>query len=227
MANKTNKETRTSIDELNENLTSVEQKVESNPKIILWTIVGIVIIALAILGYMWWNNSNTEKSTAAIGAADLIMVDGNDSIALQKYQAIANEFNDKNGSRAALESAIILYQQGKYQDAINYIEKASFSDMLIAASAKSLKGDCLVNLGEKNYEAAISCYSEAAKIAEGNAQYAPLFLMKKATVLDTQKKYTEAKVVYESIQKDYPEFESTFGVSLDEYIANESQKAGE
>ena len=45
--------TRTSIDELNESLSSFEQKVENNKKYIYWIAGGIVVLALIILGYVY------------------------------------------------------------------------------------------------------------------------------------------------------------------------------
>ena len=44
--------TRTSIDELNESLSSFEQKVENNKKYIYWITGAIVVVALVILGYV-------------------------------------------------------------------------------------------------------------------------------------------------------------------------------
>ena len=43
-------ETRTSIDELNESLSSIEQKVENNKNYIYWVCGAIVVIAAAIVG---------------------------------------------------------------------------------------------------------------------------------------------------------------------------------
>lgn len=218
MAQKTNKqETRTSIEELNENLTSVEQKVENNPKIIMWSLIGVVAVAAIVIGGYFWIDSNRTSSTNAISEADMAMMEQNDSIALQKYQAVASEYSNANGSRAALESAIILFNQKKYQEAINYLDKASFSDDLIAASSKSLKGDCLVNLDK--FDEAIACFDKAISESGDNALYTPLFMMKKATVLEAQKKFADAKAIYEKIQKDYPEFENTYGASMDTYIS--------
>ena len=51
MAKEKSTQTRTSIDELNENLSSIEQKVENNKKIIIYAATAIVIIAAIIFGY--------------------------------------------------------------------------------------------------------------------------------------------------------------------------------
>ena len=45
--------TRTSIDELNESLSSFEQKVENNKKYIYWITGAIVAVALIVLGYVY------------------------------------------------------------------------------------------------------------------------------------------------------------------------------
>ena len=53
MAKEKSTQTRTSIDELNENLSSIEQKVENNKKIIIYAATAIVIIAAIIFGYKY------------------------------------------------------------------------------------------------------------------------------------------------------------------------------
>ena len=51
--NKKEEETRTSIDNLNDSLTNIEQKVQNNQKAILWvTIIGAAVVA-AIFIYIY------------------------------------------------------------------------------------------------------------------------------------------------------------------------------
>ena len=63
MAKEKSTQTRTSIDELNENLSSIEQKVENNKKIIIYAATAIVIIAAIILnhGRMFWKKGRTHS----------------------------------------------------------------------------------------------------------------------------------------------------------------------
>ena len=52
MAKETKKEaTRTSIDELNESLSTLEQRVEQNERKIVWYVVGLLVVIGLGLGY--------------------------------------------------------------------------------------------------------------------------------------------------------------------------------
>ena len=216
MANKKN-ETRTSIDELNDSLSSIEQHVENNKKIVTWSVVGVLAIAAIIVGYIYGiKNPNAQKASDAIAKADMELAAGQDSLALAKYVEVAGEYSNASGNRAAIEAAILLYKQGKYEEAIKYIDDFSTSSEILAPSAASLKGDCLVNL--QTYEEAVKAYDKAISLADGNAIYAPVFMMKKATVLRELKNFAEEAKVYETIKKDYPEFTNSYRIDIDKYI---------
>lgn len=216
--NKKNVETRTSIDELNETLTTMEQHVENNKKTIIWLMVFIVIVAAVTLFFYYGIYQPGMKKTAdAISKADVEMAIGNDSIALAQYINIADNESGAPASRAALESAIALYKQGKYEEALKYANKADFDDVVVNAAAKSLAADCYVNL--KEYDKAVSQYDKAISASDGNALYTPVFMLKKANVLTEQGNYQAAADTYEAIKAKYPKFEMYYNVSLDQYIA--------
>lgn len=216
--NKKNVETRTSIDDLNEKLTSVEQHVENNKKTILWLMLFIIIVAAVTLVFYYFIYQPGQKKAAdAISKADIEMVVGNDSIALAQYMDIANNQSGAPASRAALESAIALYQQGKYEDALNYAKKADFDDDVVNAAAKSLAADCYVNL--QQYDKAVSQYDKAISASDDNPLYTPVFMLKKANVLTEQGNYKAALETYEAIKAKYPKFEMFYNVNLDQYIA--------
>ncbi|MDD2961065.1 MAG: tetratricopeptide repeat protein [Muribaculaceae bacterium] len=226
MAKNGKETTRTSIDEINDSLSSIEQHVENNKKIITWSILGIVVVAAVILGYVYGIHiPNKEKSINAISQADIQLAQGNDSIALAQYMNVANEYSNASGNRAALESAILLYKNGKYQEALNYLDQYDATESLVGAAANSLKGDCYVNL--KNYDGALSSYDKALKISADNSLYTPVFMMKKATVMSAQKDYKGAKAIYEKIEAEYPEYAQNYRVDIDKYIERASALAGE
>ena len=212
------KDVHTSIDELNETLTSVEQHVENNKKIIIWSLAGIVAVAAVILLYYYGIYApNKKASSDAISKADIELAMGNDSTALAQYMQVADEFSGAQADRAALQSAIILYQKGKFEEAVKYLDDASFDENLVAPAAASLKGDCYVNLN--NLDKAISCYDKAIKSSNDNALYTPLFMLKKATVLNEQSKIADALAIYEAIQSKYPTFTRAYDVNIDGLIA--------
>ena len=220
------KDVHTSIDELNETLTSVEQHVENNKKIIIWSLAGIVAVAAVILLYYYGIYApNKKASSDALSKADIELAMGNDSPALAQYMQVADEFSGAQADRAALQSAIILYQKGKFEEAVKYLDDASFDENLVAPAAASLKGDCYVNLN--NLDKAISCYDKAIKSSNDNALYTPLFMLKKATVLNEQSKIADALAIYEAIQSKYPTFTRAYDVNIDGLIARAKAQLAE
>ena len=89
-------------------------------------------------------------------------------------------------------------------------------------NADLLKGDCDVALNKAND--ALNIYNAVYEEAkEKNPEIATRALMKKASVLDSQKKYGDALAVYQLIQKDYPQYAQ---VNIDAYVERESARAG-
>lgn len=215
--NKPNEETRTSIEEVNDTLTGIGEKVQSNPKIVVWSCIAVTAVVAIILLYVYvFRQPAQNAANAALGQADVELLMGNDSIALAKYQQVAAEHGYSAGNLANLNAAILLYKQGKYEEALNYLKDYSASESVIGASAKSLEGDCYVNL--KKYPEAIDCFKKAVKISDNNPHYTPAFLLKEATVLREQKDYKAEAAVYEQIIKDYPNYGAEIGVDLQKYL---------
>lgn len=216
-SNKPNQETRTSIDEVNDTLTGIGEKVQSNPKVIVWSCVAICAVVALILIYVYGIRQPGQKAAAnALGQADIELLAGNDSIALEKYKQVSADHGYAAGNLASLNAAIILYRDGKYEEALSYLKKYSSSESIIGASAKSLEGDCYVNL--KQYPQAVECYKQAVKLSDDNPHYTPAFLMKEATVLRELKDYKAEAAVYEKIVNDYPNYGSEIGVDIRKYL---------
>ena len=226
MAKENQTENRTAVEELNDSLTGIEQKVQNNQKTIMWACVAVVAVVCAVLICVYGiRRPGIESANNAIGQADLTMAMGNDSLALQQYQQVADEYGYEAGNRAQLNAAILLYQQGKYQEAINYLKNYSANESIIGASSKALEGDCYVNL--KNYNEAIDCYREAAKISDKNPSYTPYFLMKEATVQRELKNYKAEADLYRTIRDEYPEYAAMQQIDFEKYIARAEAQAGE
>ncbi|WP_297067975.1 tetratricopeptide repeat protein [uncultured Duncaniella sp.] len=215
--NKPVEEPRTSIDEVNDTLTGIGEKVQSNPKVIVWGCIAVAAVVAVILIYVYAiRQPGQNAANNALGQADVELLMGNDSVALAKYQQVAADHGYDAGNLANLNAAILLYKEGKYEEAISYLKNYSASESVIGASAKSLEGDCYVNL--KQYPQAIDCFKQAVKISDNNPHYTPAFLMKEATVLREQKDFKAEATVYEQIIKDYPTYGSEIGVDLKKYL---------
>lgn len=223
MAKKEN-ETRTSIDELNESLSGIEKKVEENKKMIVWVLGAIVAIAVIILGYVYIiQEPNFENAKTEIAQADSKLALGQDSIALEAYKAVADSYSNDAANRAGLNAGIILFQQGKYEEAINYINKFDAEGVLVGPASQSLIGDCYVNL--EKYDEAVKYFDKAISLSGDNDLYTPLFILKKATVLREQGKFAEEAKALEIIKNKYPNFVTGYRVDVDKLIERANAQA--
>lgn len=215
--NKPQDETRTSIDEVNDTLTGLGEKVQNNPKTLIYSCVAVAVVVIAILVYVYAIRQPGQASAnQALGQADMELLMGNDSIALAKYQQVAADHGYDAGNLANLNAAILLYKDKKYEEALSYLKNFSSSESIIGASAKSLEGDCYVNL--QKYPEAVDCFKQAVKISDNNPHYTPAFLMKEATVLREMKDYSAEAAVYEQIVKDYPNYGAEINVDIQKYL---------
>lgn len=217
MANKHEEETRTSIDEVNDTLTGLGEKVQQNPKTIMYSCVAVAVVVIAILVYVYAiRQPGIKAANEALGEADIELLMGNDSIALAKYQQVASEHGYDAGNLAGLNAAILLYKEGKYQEAIDYLSDYSAKESIIGAGAKSLEGDCYVNL--EKYNEALDCFKKAVKLSDNNPAYTPAFMLKEATVLHHMQDYAAEAKVYEEILKEYPHYGPGMGIDVEKYF---------
>ena len=217
--------TRTSIDELNESLSSIEQKVESNKNYIYWVCGIIVVIAAVIMGYIYGiRNPNYEEAKSSISTADMLLAQGNDSIALIQYKAVAENYSNSAANRANLNAAILLYQDGKYDEAIGYINSFDPEGIIVGPASQSLLGDCYVNT--ERYDEALKAYDNAIALSNDNSYYTPIFMIKKATIYREQKNYNAEAEVFQSIKDNYPDFSRNYNFDVDKYLARARTMAG-
>ncbi len=210
-------EPRTSIDEVNDTLTGIGEKVQNNPRfIVIGSIVVAAVIAIILIWVYAIRQPGINAANDALGQADIELLMGNDSVALAKYRQVAADHGYKAGDLANLNAAILLYKDKKYEEALSCLKNYSASESIIGAGAKSLEGDCYVNL--KKYPEALGCYKEAVKISDNNPAYTPTFLLKEATLLREMKDYKAEAAIYEEIIKNYPSYGAEIGTDLQKYL---------
>lgn len=212
------------IDKLNDNLSSASEKIANNKKIIYWALGAIVIIAAFILSYFFiYRNPHLKGAAEAYNQVEITAV-GNDSIAAADYKKVAEKYpHTPSGQLAALEAAENFYDQGKYKEALECLDKANVGEKILKANAIILKGDCYVNL--KQYDKALEAYKEAISKGDKNEQIVPRALLKCANIYDEQKKYDQALGCYEQIKNEYPMFRLGT-TSVDAYISREKARLG-
>lgn len=184
-----------------------ETSVKSQGKartIMMWASIVVALVVIGVLCYIYlYKQPAVQKANEAIGEADRIaMFEGNDSTALAAYEAVAKDYGFDAGNRAKLEAAIMLYQKGEYQQALDYVSKYDNTDDVIAPLALGLKGDCLVNL-DRNADA-VKAFKKAISQSDNNPQLVPYFLQKLATIYSAEGNYADAVEAYKEIEKKYP-----------------------
>lgn len=162
--------------------------------------VILLVCAIAACIWVFVHQNGTAKADEKIALAD---IEQNDSVATTLY-AEAAKAGYKSGNRAKVEMGIRLFRQGKYEEAIKYLDDASIDDNIVAAGVEALKGDCYVNL--QQLDKALGCYDDAISEADENPQIVPLMLIKKANIFREQKNYAAEAKAYKAILDDYPHY---------------------
>jgi tetratricopeptide (TPR) repeat protein len=108
----------------------------------------------------------------------------------------------------------IYLRTGKFDDAITYLKKFSSDDKVVGAMALGQIGDAYSELN--NYNEAEDYYKQAAYKVD-NDLTSPMYLQKAAQLDQFNKKYTEAKALFEELKEKYPN--SAQGRDADKYIA--------
>lgn len=239
MANKDIKkdQEQTGIENLNESLTSFSSKVEKHKKVILGVVGGIVVVVLAGFGWYFFNKHQNKKSSEAYSTAVVNSIkeaqkaaatsNNPDSVfsatMIKNLQKVAQAEAGKTGANLAnLQLANLYYSEGNAKKALEVLDAVDIDEPVMEMNALTLKGDCYVDLNKLND--AMSAYDEVIeKSKEDNPELAARVLMKKAVVLDSQKKYADALAIYEQVLKDYPQYANS---DVEAYAERERALAG-
>ncbi|MCH5234160.1 MAG: tetratricopeptide repeat protein [Muribaculaceae bacterium] len=215
----------TAIDRMNTHLSDASTKIANNKKIILIAVGIILVVAAFVLSYLFiYKNPHVEKAFEAYNGVETQAL--NDSTAAAQYMEVADQYgSDDAGKLAALSAGEALYNQGRYEEAAQYLKKFSSKDDILEANALVLTGDCYVNL--ENYDEALNYFQKAVRKANGNPQIVPRVLLKEANVYDAQGNFGKALECYQQIKNNFPEFKLGNGMEMDAYIAREIARMGE
>lgn len=225
MASDNTNQNNNAIDNLNESLTGLSAKVHKNQKIIFIIAGALGVVVLGVLVWLFaFRAPAIQKANAAVGQADIELALGNDSVALKLYMDVANNHSYDAGNRASLMAAILLYREGKYDEALKYIDKFEATEKVVGPAAYSLMGDCYVNTDK--LPQAVEAYKKAIKQTDDNPAYTPFFMLKLARVYREQKNYAEEAEIYKTIEKDYPQYVQNNGIDIQKYIQRAETQAG-
>lgn len=206
---------------MDEVLSKSEAFVNKYKVAIIGAVVAIFLLIGGITLYNQFIAQPAEKEAAeALFPAEALFIQGKyqeaidgDSISLGLV-AVADEYSSTNsGNLANAYAGIAFAQLGKYEDAINYLEKFDGDDQMVAPAAKGTLGNCYAQIGEKNK--AIDCFIDAAESADNNV-ISPYYLLQAGIMYEQTGAPNKALSVYEQIKNKYPT--STQATNIEKYI---------
>ena len=190
---------------------------EKNKKMITYVGGGLVVLIAAVLYYklMYLPEKENEASNEIFWAQNYFEVDSF-NIALkggvtvmspdgQKqimgFEQIADEYSmTKSGSLANYCAGICYLRTGKFEQAIEFLQKYSGDDEMIAPIAVGAIGDANMELNK--VDEAIKFYLKAAEKSNNNFT-TPFYLKKAGFAYEQKSNFSEALALYVRIQKEY------------------------
>ena len=202
-------------------LTSGEQFVEKNQKMIVNVIIGIIVVVAAYFGYNRFISAPkaTEAANQIFGAQNYFERDSfnlalnGDGNVLGFLEIIDKYGSTPSGNLANLYAGISYLRLGEYENAIKYLKAFSSDDLLLSNMAIANIGDAYMQLGDFNQAA--SHYRKAAS-SKTNDFSTPLFLLKEGIALEKAGDYAGALKSYEQIDREYPN--SSEARDIEKYI---------
>lgn len=227
----------TGIDNLNESLTSFGSKMEKNKGLIGWIVLGVVVVAVAVFGFIFFNNRSNQESSRSYSGLEVKIEEQvakaspatqdslRNALWIKELKALAASEKGRNGANLAnINLAGRYYDMGKYKEALAAIAEVSIKEPIMKANVLTLAGDCYVGL--KQYPQALQEYDKVISGCTETPDLVARALAKKALVLDAQKKYADALACYETLLKDYPLEAQAQGINPEAYIARENARLG-
>jgi tetratricopeptide (TPR) repeat protein len=152
---------------------------------------------------LFYAESYFEKDSFNIainGGKTIKLGDGTDKT-IMGFEEIADNYGlTPSGNLAQYYLGISYLRTGKFEEAIEHLEKFSTSDVVLNSVAVGAMGDANMELN-KTAEA-VKYYLKAAD-QNANTFTSPIYLKKAATANEAQGNYADAVKLYERIQKEY------------------------
>jgi tetratricopeptide (TPR) repeat protein len=165
---------------------------------------------------IFWAQNYFEKDSFNIALKGGIMVmspDGQKQ--MMGFEQVAEEYGmTKSGSLANYYAGICNLRTGKFEEAIEYLDKYDGDDEIVSTIAVGAIGDC--NMELNRVDDAVKYYMKAADKSK-NSFTTPYFLKKAGFAFEQKGDYRQALDAYERIQKEFPR--TTEGQEIKKEIA--------
>lgn len=217
------------FEQLEDALTSSEQFIEKNQKMIINIIIILIVIIAAYFGYNRFISQPKalEAENQIFGAQNYFEKDSfnlalNGDGNILGFVEIADKYSSTpSGNLANYYAGLSYLYTGEYENAIKYLKKFSSDDLLMANMAIANIGDAYMQLGD--YKQAAEHYKKAAA-SKTNDFSTPIFMMKNGMALEKANDYQGALKVYEKIEKEFPM--SPEARDIEKYIERAKLKSG-
>ena len=191
-------------------------------------IAAIVILVGGILGYQHFiSEPNEKKASEALfkgeqyfNADNFELALNGDSLGYEGFLKVADKFSGTNAGELANAYIGLCYAQlGKYEEAVNYLNKFSADDQLVSPALLGTMGNCYAQLGQLDKAAATLV--KAADKANSQA-LSPIYLIQAGQIYEKLGKKSEAVNAYKTVKSKY--FNSYQSMDIDKYIERASVK---
>lgn len=190
-------------------LTSGEQFIEKNQKMIVNVIIALIVIVAAYFGYNRFISEpkSQEAANQIFGAQNYFERDSfnlalnGDGNVLGFLEIIDKYGSTPSGNLAHFYAGLSFLYLGEYENAILHLKKFSSDDLLMGNMALSNIGDAYMQLGD--FKQASEYYQKAAN-SNNNDFSSPIFLMKNGMALEKAGDFQGALKIYEQVNREYP-----------------------
>jgi len=224
-------ETAGVLNTLDETASKSEQWIEQNSKPLFYTLVAIVVIFVAYMGYNKYQIEPNEKEAsneiafprkyfdqaaiAGSGIDSLLRLGLEGAEGNYGFLNIANKYNGTDAGNLANYYAGISYLQMKeYDKAIEYLNKFESDDEMLGPVSLGAIGDAFADINQLGD--ALDYYEQAAT-KKSNEFTSPLFLFKAGQAAMELKKYNKAEMLFTKIEEEFPKSEQ--GKNIQKFIA--------
>jgi tetratricopeptide (TPR) repeat protein len=217
------------IVDVQETIGKAERYIEENKKS-LSIIVGAVLVLVG--GYFAWTKLyiaplEEEAQGQMFTAERYFEKDSLDKAIngdgqFDGFKSIIDKYGlTSSGNLAHMYLGLCYLNKGQFEDAITELKEYDGDDIMLAPISIGAIGDAYSELGKT--DDAIDQYVKASEASKNNFT-TPIYLMKAATLYETQGKYKEAVKIYEQLKTDFPEARE--GRDVEKYISLAKAKGG-
>jgi len=208
--------------DLGEAVSKSEAFLLKNKKTIIGVIAAIVLVIALIFAYQnLYKAPREHKAQAALFKGEQYFENDNyemalngDSIGFAGLLKVADEFSGtKAANLARAYAGLSLAHLGRYDEAVNVLDKFNAKDQMIAPAIKAAMGNCYAQTG--NLDKAVDLLMSAAKAAD-NMSLSPIYLRQAGDIYVQQNKLDKALEAYKTIKEKY--YDSYQALDIDKYI---------